>query len=707
MGRFLPVSRLTRHRLSRAAMIGAIVGAGLLARQASEPTQAQINLPNSPNYELNWGEFGDDGDQFHLPRGLDVSSTVRHIEGFSTGVLPLGWSKSACVDSVLNIWNVQTILPPLALTAAARPDPELSPEPTFLIPPALWYSNVPLHDPQPDTPQTGPLPPCDRLVGTKYPPKHPPGDLCTGPGLIPSCGNVVSTMINLFDIPTPITLTFTNLLDKLPGIHIARLEISVNGSEWAVLKDYTAIAATGQGTRSGIPPTYPKEELDLSDFSNSIIQLRWFFHDALPFESTNYFGWIVDNVEIRGGLGTRRPLEGGGNPPGAPPGPQLPPIPDPSHMDFRCPAPSLPSGARAPLEEHRIYVADTGNHRISVFSYMADGPLEPVRCTLFGSVPPRNWFGEFGDAGDQFNSPEDVVVGPDGYIYVADTGNHRILRFKTAGGPATIIGLHGGGALNAYGQYGDGRGLDGTPNFNSPKGLAAGPWNLRKLGFSFTADHFYLYVADTGNHRVQRLAINKRGGLVNTEWREWGAYGDDSDEFHLPSGIDVNPIDTPLAFGPPLLQLPAIPKTWAGRVYVADTGNHRIQVTDFDGDFKLLEDFGEYGDDSTEMNSPDDIAVGVRLNFQGSDRLVDIYPLDTGNHRVQLWRLGFVGNIPSHTRNFSRYGDNNGQLNSPRGIAVDRLKPETYPMSIGVEGDVFTMDTGNHRGQRYDRPDFP
>ncbi|MCA1579964.1 MAG: TIGR03663 family protein [Acidobacteria bacterium] len=106
--------------------------------------------------------------------------------------------------------------------------------------------------------------------------------------------------------------------------------------------------------------------------------------------------------------------------------------------------------------EGDIWVADTWNARIARFSG-ADGKF-------MGAIgPPENAF--FG--------PRAVVVSRN-FVYVADTGNKKIVRFD-----------RDGKRLNDFGGDGSGPG-----EFVEPVGLAADASGN-------------LYVADTGNHRVQ------------------------------------------------------------------------------------------------------------------------------------------------------------------------------------------------------------
>jgi hypothetical protein len=111
--------------------------------------------------------------------------------------------------------------------------------------------------------------------------------------------------------------------------------------------------------------------------------------------------------------------------------------------------------------QDRIYVADSCNHRIQVFS--REG----------------GWLRTYGKAGNgrgELSYPYDICVDAAGRQYVCEFGNSRIQVFDAKDEPIEIIG--GPGA--AAGQ------------FNNPWGLA-----LDSAG--------NLYVADSQNHRVQKL----------------------------------------------------------------------------------------------------------------------------------------------------------------------------------------------------------
>ncbi len=88
--------------------------------------------------------------------------------------------------------------------------------------------------------------------------------------------------------------------------------------------------------------------------------------------------------------------------------------------------------------EGRLYLADSGNHRIRRVE--KDGTI----TTVCGNGT-KGAGGDGGLAKDaSLDSPEGVAVGADGSLYVADTGNHRIRRVDPNGVIGTLVGSDAG-----------------------------------------------------------------------------------------------------------------------------------------------------------------------------------------------------------------------------------------------------------------------
>lgn len=154
-----------------------------------------------------------------------------------------------------------------------------------------------------------------------------------------------------------------------------------------------------------------------------------------------------------------------------------------------------PSGIAA-AADGSLYVADSRNHRLRRVT--PDGTV----TTVAGAGPVDCMPGGFADgAADQarlFN-PTGIAVAPDGTVYFADTGNHRIRALRNgevttvAGGPteADDLGFEQGG-------YRDGAAAEAL--FRSPGDLAVEPTGA-------------ILVADLGNNALRRVAAD---GSVST-----------------------------------------------------------------------------------------------------------------------------------------------------------------------------------------------
>jgi DNA-binding beta-propeller fold protein YncE len=252
----------------------------------------------------------------------------------------------------------------------------------------------------------------------------------------------------------------------------------------------------------------------------------------------------------------------------------------------------------------RIYVADSGNHQIKVFD--ANGQY------ILG-------WGEFGAGAGQLNEPWGLAVTEDA-VFVADTWNHRIQKFSLTGE-----------LLDIYGQ--SGQPVEGDAGL----GLFFGPRDIALL-----SDGRFL-ISDTGNHRLQIMSAE--GEFTS----QVGGIGGQLGQFNEPVGIDTGPdaniylADTwngriqkltgdllPIWewevdawAGESTNNKPYLAVDGAGRVYVTDPEGYRVLIFSSDGAY--LGRFGHFGPEITSFGLPNGIAVDPDGN---------IYVADAGNNRV-------------------------------------------------------------------------
>ena len=263
------------------------------------------------------------------------------------------------------------------------------------------------------------------------------------------------------------------------------------------------------------------------------------------------------------------------------------------------------------------------------------------------------WGAQGSEAG-LYTSPMGVAVDDNGFVYVADSGNHRIQKLSPGGEVVAVWGSLGTapGRLNrpwgiavANGQvFVADRDNQRIQVFDTNGAYLTG-WEIpgaRPAGIA--SDGANVYVSDSAGHRV--LVFTSAGAHV----RDWGGYGALFGQMYSPRGIALAP---------------------DGSVLVADTGNHRIQRFSVEGQFAGV--FGSYGQRCFEFDAPSFVSVLANGNILVTDEAL---------HRVQ--EMTPSGGCVTW---WGTSGSGDGQMRWPEGVAATPA------------GRVYVADSGNHRIQ--------
>lgn len=238
-----------------------------------------------------------------------------------------------------------------------------------------------------------------------------------------------------------------------------------------------------------------------------------------------------------------------------------------------------------------IYLADSGNQRIrTVRSQTVGGATTWTVSTLAGNGTAG--FADGPGASAQFNNPQGVAVDAAGVVYVADTANNRVRRIASDGTVSTLAGDATPGMQNGAGSQ---------ARFNAPQGVAtdnqgnvyvadtgnaavrminpggtvstlAGDGTVGSndspsarfdglVGVAVEGQNVYVYLSDTGNHRIRRLDV--AGTVITVTGAERGFKDGSASQarFAEPSGIAID---------------------GAGKIVIADGVNSLIRLVDPD-----------------------------------------------------------------------------------------------------------------------------
>jgi len=292
-----------------------------------------------------------------------------------------------------------------------------------------------------------------------------------------------------------------------------------------------------------------------------------------------------------------------------------------------------PSGLAA-AADGALYLVDAARHTVR---RLAGGTLSTVAGGARGYLDARS-------SAARFDTPTGVAVGPDGNVYVADSGNHCVRRVTPAGEVTTAagrcgwVGFQDGGAASAL--------------FSSPQGLA------------LSADGTLL-VVDSGNNALRRL----RAGKVSTWAASPGGAGDRS-VFSFPTAAVSSP---------------------DGTAYVVDSGHRAVKrvvpsgaVTEVlaqfppAGRYALVQDWAGGGFDDGPLTR----ALGLPA---GGIALVGraLYVSDAGNNRLRRIELD-AGKVTTYA------GTGRGRCEDGAGAAAGFSYPQGMALSGGF---LFVTDS--------------
>ncbi len=212
-----------------------------------------------------------------------------------------------------------------------------------------------------------------------------------------------------------------------------------------------------------------------------------------------------------------------------------------------------------------IYASDNFNNAIRRIS--ASGVVSTVAGATSGA------FADGSGRTATFSSPEGIAVTPDGNtLYVADLSDHRIRRISFTGGDitdpsnwlvATIAGTGAQGGNYSTPTAGN------VATMNYPTGLALDPGGN-------------IYFAEVQGNRIRRMQF--LGGDTNNaaNWTVYLIAGDASAVSGASGDVDGS-FSSARFYSPDMIACDS-----SGRVYVADSANHRVRVVTSDGTVTTL-----------------------------------------------------------------------------------------------------------------------
>jgi DNA-binding beta-propeller fold protein YncE len=295
-----------------------------------------------------------------------------------------------------------------------------------------------------------------------------------------------------------------------------------------------------------------------------------------------------------------------------------------------------PHGITCDPNSNKIYVADQENGRISVFDE--------------NGIYLNQWGKIINSLDGQLACARGIAVNSTGHRYVLDSEKKCVQVFDENGDFMFKFGSFGvptGISISSAGTVYIANSVSGYVGIYNADGSfvssfePTGNWEPMCGGLAINSSSGNVYVAEGGSSS-QIIYTTSVGGSLGS----WGSSGSGPSQFDDPEGIAINA---------------------SGHVYVADTGNNRIQVFEDDGTF--VNQWGSIGSSNGLFNEP----TGITINETGH-----VFVVDKKNNRIQVFDEN--GN---YIDQWGSFGPGKGQFNNPHGIVINN-------------GRIYVSDENNY-----------
>lgn len=332
----------------------------------------------------------------------------------------------------------------------------------------------------------------------------------------------------------------------------------------------------------------------------------------------------------------------------------------------------------------RIYVADMGNHRIQVLNLDGGviGTLDDSTQTLAADSPANAVPEIRAPLGIAFLSTSEAEDNRLAGLYVNDVGTHQVHFYRTVAGDPNAFRY-----VNSFGTKGTGTGMELTLPRNmviTPQGFVyvSDEFNHRLKVFRIEPDNSYQatliqtlgWQDGSGRHVAAGpiiRGVDRNYGSNSTHYEDYASAPQKRDGFRIPQGLTYyRDSDSAQTY-----------------VYAADNGNNRVKIYSVDvqtGTLSLLDMIGRFRD---QNGDPDHLKRprGLRTDAEGN-----LYIADTYNGRILLLP-NLAGSGDTHAVKYRSNGSNDAEATWVYGrLGIHQIEMRT-PATAGTEDAAFQL----------------